>query len=778
MKHEHHHGPACGHDHDIAIDPVCGMKVKVAGARNTTVHEGHTYYFCNPKCLQKFTAEPDRYLKPAEAAPLPPVAAGTIFTCPMHPEIRQVGPGGCPICGMALEPAEVSLDQGPNEELLDMTRRLWIGGALAVPVVALDMGGHLFDLHRFLPHGMTGWLLLALSTPVVLWAGWPFLVRGWQSVRTRNLNMFTLIALGTGTAWLYSVVATVAPGLFPPSLRGADGSMPVYFEPAAVIVVLVLVGQVLELRARDVTGGAIKALLGLAPRVALRVGADGSDSEVAIEAIAVGDLMRVRPGEKVPVDGVVVDGRSAVDESTITGEPMPVTKEAGAKAIGGTVNTSGTFVMRAERVGADTMLARIVKMVSEAQRSRAPIQRLADVVAGWFVPAVIAVALLAFVAWMIWGPSPAFSHALLAAVSVLIIACPCALGLATPMSIMVGVGRGAAAGILIRNADALERLEKVDTLVVDKTGTLTLGKPEVTSIESLGSVPDVEILKLAASLERGSEHPIATAILAAAKQRGTILADVADFDSPSGKGVSGTLDGRHLLLGNAGFLSERGVHADEAERRADTLRESGATVVLLAVDGKVEGLIAVSDPVKETTPAALRELREAGIRLVMLTGDNPRTAAAVAKGIGIDEVEAGVLPEGKARVIQRLKAEGRVVAMAGDGVNDAPALAAADVGIAMGTGTDVAIESAGVTLVKGDLMGIAKARRLSQATMSNIRQNLFFAFVYNVAGVPIAAGLLYPLFGLLLSPVVAAAAMALSSVSVIGNALRLRRTML
>ncbi len=782
MTDTHQHSAHCHHPdpEERATDPVCGMKVKIAGAKNTTVHEGHTYYFCNPKCLQKFTAEPDRYLKPAEAAPAPPVAAGTIFTCPMHPEIRQVGPGSCPICGMALEPAEVSLDQGPNEELLDMTRRLWIGGALAVPVVALDMGSHLFDLHRLLPHGMTGWLLLALSTPVVLWAGWPFFVRGWQSVRTRNLNMFTLIALGTGTAWLYSVVATVAPGLFPPSLRGADGSMPVYFEPAAVIVVLVLVGQVLELRARDVTGGAIKALLGLAPRVALRVGTQGQDSgggdsEVAIEAIAVGDRLRVRPGEKVPVDGVVTEGRSAVDESTITGEPMPVTKEAGAKVIGGTVNTSGTFVMRAERVGADTMLARIVRMVSEAQRSRAPIQRLADVVAGWFVPTVIAVALLAFVAWMIWGPSPAFSYALLAAVSVLIIACPCALGLATPMSIMVGVGRGAASGILIRNADALERLEKVDTLVVDKTGTLTIGRPEVTSIESLGAMPDVEILKLAASLERGSEHPIATAILAAARQRGTVLATVSEFDSPSGKGVTGTLEGRHLLLGNAGFLTERGVYADEAERRADTLRESGATVVLLAVDGRVEGLIAVSDPVKETTPAALRELRQAGIRLVMLTGDNPRTAAAVAKGIGIDEVEAGVLPEGKARVIQRLKAEGRVVAMAGDGVNDAPALAAADVGIAMGTGTDVAIESAGVTLVKGDLLGIAKARRLSQATMSNIRQNLFFAFVYNVAGVPIAAGLLYPLFGVLLSPVVAAAAMALSSVSVIANALRLRR---
>ena len=777
MTQVHMHGADCRHDHseEHATDPVCGMKVKIAVARNTTVHAGQTYYFCNPKCLQKFTAEPDRYLKPTEAAPAPPVAAGTIFTCPMHPEIRQVGPGSCPICGMALEPAEVSLDQGPNEELLDMTRRLWIGGALAIPVVVLDMGGHLLGLHALLPPGLSNWLLLALATPVVLWAGWPFFVRAVQSIRTRNLNMFTLIGLGTGTAWLYSVVATAAPGLFPAALRGAGGAMPVYFEPAAVIVVLVLVGQVLELRARDVTGGAIKALLGLAPRVALRVGADGQDSEVAIEAIAVGEKLRVRPGEKVPVDGVVVEGRSSVDESTITGEPMPVTKEAGARVIGGTVNQSGAFVMQAERVGADTMLARIVKLVSEAQRSRAPIQRLADVVAGWFVPAVILAAALAFAAWTIWGPQPTFTYALLAAVSVLIIACPCALGLATPMSIMVGVGRGAAAGILIRNADALERLEKVDTLVIDKTGTLTLGKPSVTAIESLGVLAPEEILRLAASLERGSEHPLATAILVAARERNVPPAAVDDFDSPSGKGVTGTLDGQHLLLGNAGFLGERGVYADEAERKADTLRESGATVVLFAVDGKVEGLIAISDRIKETTPEALAALRKAGLRLVMLTGDNRRTAAAVAKSLGIDEVEAEVLPEEKARIVQRLKGEGRVVAMAGDGVNDAPALAAADVGIAMGTGTDVAIESAGVTLVKGDLMGIVRARRLSQATMGNIRENLFFAFVYNAAGVPIAAGALYPVLGLLLSPIVAAAAMALSSVSVIANALRLRR---
>jgi Cu+-exporting ATPase len=786
MTDTHQHGAHCHHaadeEHapDRATDPVCGMKVKIAGAKNTTVHEGRTHYFCSPKCLQKFAAEPDRYLKPAEAAAAPPAAAGTIFTCPMHPEIRQVGPGSCPICGMALEPAEVSLDQGPNEELLDMTRRLWIGGALAVPVVALDMahhfgGGALLGLHALMATGLFNWLLLALATPAVLWAGWPFFVRAVQSIRTRNLNMFTLIGLGTGTAWLYSVVATAAPGLFPAALHGADGSMPVYFEPAAVIVVLVLVGQVLELRARDVTGGAIKALLGLAPRVALRVGADGHDAEVAIEAIAVGDQLRVRPGEKVPVDGVVTEGRSSVDESTITGEPIPVTKEAGARVIGGTVNQSGAFVMQAERVGADTMLARIVKLVSEAQRSRAPIQRLADVVAGWFVPAVMLVSAIAFAAWMIWGPQPAFTYALLAAVSVLIIACPCALGLATPMSIMVGVGRGAAAGILIRNADALEQLEKVDTLVIDKTGTLTLGKPSVTDIESLGDLPAEEILRLAAGLERGSEHPLGTAIVAAAKERDLALAAVDDFDSPSGKGVTGTIEGRHLLLGNAGFLAERGVYADAAERKADTLRESGATVVLFAVDGKVEGLIAISDRIKETTPDALAALRKAGIRLVMLTGDNRRTAAAVAKSLGIDEVEAEVLPEDKARIVQRLKGEGRVVAMAGDGVNDAPALAAADVGIAMGTGTDVAIESAGVTLVKGDLLGIVRARHLSQATMGNIRQNLFFAFVYNAAGVPIAAGVLYPLFGLLLSPIVAAAAMALSSVSVIANALRLRR---
>jgi Cu+-exporting ATPase len=762
-------------DPAIAIDPVCGMKVKIEGAKNTTVLEGQTYYFCNPKCLQKFTADPARYLKPEEAPPAAPVAPGTVFTCPMHPEIRQVGPGSCPICGMALEPAEITLDDGPNEELLDMTRRLWIGGALAVPLVALDMGGHLFGLHGLLPHGVMPWLMLALATPVVLWAGWPFFARGWQSVRTGHLNMFTLIALGTGVAWAYSVVATVAPGLFPAGLRGADGSVPVYFEPAAVIVVLVLVGQVLELRARDATGGAIKALLGLAPRTALRIDSDGNDAEVAIDRISVGDRLRVRPGEKVPVDGAVIEGAGSVDESAITGEPMPVSKAAGARVIGGTVNTSGTFVMKAELVGSDTMLSRIVKMVAEAQRSRAPIQRLADIVAGWFVPTVIAVSVIAFAAWSIWGPAPAFSYALVAAVSVLIIACPCALGLATPMSIMVGVGRGAAAGILIRNAEALERLEKVDTLVVDKTGTLTLGKPALSAVEPLGRLSEDEILRLAASLERGSEHPIAAAILAGAKSRGAAMANVEGFASPAGKGVSGTVEGRRLLLGNAAFLREAGIDIAAADAKADTLRQDGATVVLLAVDGRAEGLLSVSDPVKETTPEALKRLREAGLHIVMLTGDNRRTAASVAARLGIDAVEAEVLPEDKARIVQRLKAEGRVVAMAGDGINDAPALAAADVGIAMGTGTDIAIESAGITLVKGDLLGIVRARRLSRATMANIRQNLFFAFVYNAAGVPIAAGVLYPLLGITLSPVFAAAAMALSSVSVIGNALRLRR---
>ncbi|MBN9490917.1 MAG: cadmium-translocating P-type ATPase [Alphaproteobacteria bacterium] len=760
--HPHHHAAVA----DTAIDPVCGMTVKINGAKNVTVHEGETYYFCNPKCLAKFTAEPRRYLKPQEQpAPLP-VAPGTIFTCPMHPEVRQVGPGSCPICGMALEPAEITLDQGPNEELIDMARRLWIGGALTVPVVALDMGGHFFNLHTLLPHGLLPWIELVLATPVVLWAGWPFFVRGAQSIVRRALNMFTLIALGTGAAWLYSLVATLAPGLFPASFRMADGSVPTYFEPAAVIVVLVLVGQVLELRARDATSGAIKALLGLAPRTALRITAT-SDEEVPLEAIVVGDLLRVRPGEKVPVDGTVTEGRGSVDESTITGEPMPVTKEAGAKVVGGTVNRSGTFAMKAEHVGADTVLARIVKLVAEAQRSRAPIQRLADVVAGWFVPAVVAIAAITAAAWAIWGPAPALSHALLAAVSVLIIACPCALGLATPMSIMVGVGRGASMGVLIRNAEALERLEKVDTLVFDKTGTLTVGRPTVSAVTGV-ALPETEVLRLAASLERGSEHPIATAILEAARAKKIALAATTNFESPAGRGVAGTIEGKHVVLGNARFLAEQGIADIDAP-------QTEATIVLLGVDGAFAGSIAVSDPIKETAAEALGALRADGLRLVMLTGDNRRTAEAVGRTLGLTEIEAEVLPEDKARIVQRLRGEGRVVAMAGDGINDAPALAAADVGIAMGGGTDIAIESAGITLAKGELSGIVRARGLSQATMRNIRQNLLFAFIYNAAGVPIAAGLLYPLFGLLLSPILAAAAMSLSSVSVIGNALRLRR---
>ena len=751
------------------------MKVKVAGARNTATHDGHTYYFCNPKCLQKFTAEPLRYLKPAEVVPAPPVAPGTIYTCPMHPEIRQIGPGSCPICGMALEPAEVSLDHGPNEELLDMTRRLWIGLVLSLPVVALEMGGHLTNLHMLLGEKTSNWLQFILATPVVLWCGWPFFVRGWQSLLTRNLNMFTLIAMGTGVAWVYSVIAVALPGLFPQAFRSPDGSVAVYFEAAAVITVLVLLGQVLELRAREQTSGAIKALLDLAPKTARRLKDDGTDEEVSLDAIAVGDRLRVRPGEKVPVDGELIDGRSSLDESMITGESMPVTKERGAKVIAGTLNATGGFVLRAEKVGRDTMLARIVQMVAEAQRSRAPIQRLADQVAGYFVPVVIAVAIAAFVAWAMFGPEPRLAFGLVAAVTVLIIACPCALGLATPMSIMVGVGRGAQAGVLIKNAEALERMERIDTLVVDKTGTLTEGKPKVVAIVPAAGFEENDVLRLAASIEKASEHPLALAIVAAAAERKLTLSEVSAFDSPTGKGVLGTVDGHRLALGNARFLGETGVDTAALEEAAERLRQDGATAIFLGIDGKATAVFAIADPVKATTAEALKALAKDRIRVVMLTGDNRTTAEAVARRLGISEVEAEVLPEQKSAVVERLRREGRVVAMAGDGVNDAPALAAAEVGIAMGTGTDVAIESAGITLLKGDLMGIVKAKRLSEATMSNIRQNLFFAFVYNAAGVPIAAGILYPTFGILLSPIIAAAAMALSSVSVVGNALRLRR---
>jgi Cu+-exporting ATPase len=692
----------------------------------------------------------------------------------MHPEIRQIGPGACPICGMALEPVVAEAEAGPSAELVDMTRRFWIGLAFTAPVFALEMGGHFLGLHRFLAPQISNWLQFALATPVVLWAGWPFFVRGAQSLVTRNLNMFTLIAMGVGVAWVYSVVATFAPGLFPEGFRGPDGSVAIYFEAAAVITVLVLLGQVLELRAREQTGGAIRALLDLAPTIAKRVTPDGADEEVALEHVHVGDLLRVRPGEKIPVDGRLIEGRSAVDESMVTGESMPVTKSPGDRVIGGALNRTGSFVMRAEKVGRDTMLARIVEMVAAAQRSRAPIQRLADDVAGWFVPLVLLVAVLAFSAWAIWGPEPRLSHALVAAVSVLIIACPCALGLATPMSVMVGVGRGAQSGVLIKNAEALERFEKVDTLVIDKTGTLTEGKPRVTAVRPAQGMAEDDLLALAASLERGSEHPLAIAIVEAALERNLALKEASGFDSPVGKGVTGRVDGKDMVIGNRRFLAELGVDATAMDAEAERLREDGATAIFVAIDGQISGILAIADPIKASTPDALRALREDGVRVVMLTGDNWTSARAVAKKLGIEEVEAEILPEEKSRVVARLRQDKRIVAMAGDGVNDAPALAAADVGIAMGTGTDVAIESAGVTLLKGDLRGIVRGRRLSEATMRNIRQNLFFAFIYNAAGVPIAAGALYPAFGLLLTPTIAAAAMALSSVSVVVNSLRLR----
>jgi P-type Cu+ transporter len=707
----------------------------------------------------------------APAAPAPP---GTIYTCPMHPEIRQVGPGSCPICGMALEPVAAAVDSGPSRELVDMTRRFWIGLALAVPVFALEMGGHLTGLTMRIGQQASSWIQFALATPVVLWAGWPFFARGWRSIVTRRLNMFTLIALGVGVAWIYSVAAVLAPAVFPPAFRDASGAVPVYFEAAAVITVLVLLGQVLELRARERTGGAIRALLDLAPKTARRIRADGTDEEVGLDLIQPGDRLRVRPGEKVPVDGELLEGRVAIDESLVTGESMPVTKEPGAKVIAGALNKTGSFVMRAEKVGADTLLSRIVQMVAEAQRSRAPIQRMADQVSAWFVPAVLAVAAVAFAAWASVGPEPRFAYALVAAVSVLIIACPCALGLATPMSIMVGVGRGAQAGVLIKNAEALERFEKIDTLVVDKTGTLTEGRPAVTAVIPAAGFKKDELLRLAASLERGSEHPLADAILRAAKDRGLTLSEAQDFDSPVGKGVLGMVDGRRVVLGGARIMAEQGVDLAPLRAPAEALQQEGATAIYAAADGRLAGLLGIADPIKASTAEAVRALKAEGVRIVMMTGDNRTTAQAVAARLGIDEVEAEVLPQDKAAVVQKLRSEGRAVAMAGDGVNDAPALAAADVGVAMGAGADVAIESAGVTLLQGDLTGLVRARRLSQAVMRNIRQNLIFAFVYNVAGVPIAAGVLYPALGLLLSPQIAAAAMALSSVSVIGNALRLR----
>ncbi|MEQ8594083.1 MAG: copper-translocating P-type ATPase [Parvibaculum sp.] len=700
---------------------------------------------------------------------------GAQWTCPMHPEIVRDRPGSCPICGMALEPMMPAAGDAPNPEYADMRRRFWIGLVLALPVVALEMGAHLTGLSHVVAPQTNNLVQMVLATPVVLWAGWPFFERGWQSLASRNLNMFTLIAMGTGVAWAYSMVATLAPDIFPDAFRSAHGAVAVYFEAAAVITVLVLLGQVLELRARETTGDAIKALLGLEAKTARRVNADGNDEDVAIEEIAVGDLLRVRPGEKVPVDGALHEGGGAVDEAMITGEAMPVTKRPGDRLIAGTINQTGGFTMKAEKIGRDTMLAQIVGLVAAAQRSRAPIQRLADKVSGWFVPAVIAAAVIAFAAWSVFGPEPRFAFALVAAVAVLIIACPCALGLATPMSIMVGVGRGAGMGVLVRDAATLERMERVDTLVIDKTGTLTEGKPRVVEIVVAEGVDEDEMLRLTASLERASEHPLGAAIVKASEERGMRLADVSDFDSPVGRGARGTVEGRNVAAGNAKYLADLEVDTRALEDAAERLRRDGATAIFASIDGKAAGVIAIADPVKETTPAALDALKADGIRIVMLTGDNITTAEAVSRRLGIHDVEAEVLPERKAEIVSELKVQGRVVAMAGDGVNDAPALAAADVGIAMGTGTDVAMESAGITLLGGDLGGIVRARTLSRATMRNIRQNLFFAFVYNAAGVPVAAGLLYPFFGILLSPVIAAAAMSLSSVSVIGNALRLRR---
>jgi Cu+-exporting ATPase len=765
------------HSHAVvatAVDPVCGMTVDPARSPYRFSHAQAVFHFCSAGCRGKFAADPDTYLHGTAPGPAEVVPEGTIYTCPMHPEIRQAGPGACPICGMALEPEAGGADDGG--ELADMTRRLLISTLLALPVVALDMGGHFGLWH--LPGNISAYAELVLATLVVLWGGWPFFVRGARSLATFNLNMFTLIAMGTGVAYGYSIVAALAPGLFPAAFRDEHGGIALYFEAASVITVLVLLGQVLELRARASTSGAIRALIALAPKTARRINDDGSDEDVPLDAVAVGDRLRVRPGEKIPVDGVLIEGRSAVDESMVTGEAMPVSKDQGDEVIAGTLNGSGGFVMRAEKVGRDTMLAHIVQMVATAQRSRAPIQRLADRVAAAFVPAVIAVALIAFAAWAAFGPQPRLAYALVAAVTVLIIACPCALGLATPMSIMVGVGRAAQAGILIRNAEALERLEKIDTLVVDKTGTLTEGKPKVTAIMPVQNFDENILLRFAASVERSSEHPLAAAIVAAAAERKIDLLAVSDFASPSGKGATGVVERRRVALGNAKFFAELGIATAALQGEAERLRGDGGTVIFVAINGVLAGLMAVADPLKASTRAALDALKAQGLAIVMLTGDSRTTAEAVARQLGIADVEAEVLPGRKAAAIEELRHAGRIVAMAGDGINDAPALAAADVGIAMGGGTDIAMASAGVTLVKGDLDGIVRAKKLSAATMHNIRQNLWFAFVYNAAGVPIAAGALYPLFGLLLSPAFGAAAMALSSVSVVANALRLRRVVL
>ncbi|MDX1499774.1 MAG: heavy metal translocating P-type ATPase [Woeseiaceae bacterium] len=805
----HHSAGGAGHR-----DPVCGMTVRADSAHRFD-HAGEAYRFCSAGCRDRFAADPDGYLdgSPAqyempddadgtgpwvcpmcpevredEPVPCPkcgmalepatpaPLRTKTQYTCPMHPEIVRDAPGSCPICGMALEPVTVTLEEEENPELVDMTRRFVVSVGLTVPVLVLAMGDMLgLPLGAWLPHRTQAWLELLLATPVVLWGGLPFFQRGWQSLVSRHLNMFTLIALGTGVAWLYSVVATLAPGIFPDSFRDMHGEVGIYFEAAAVIVTLVLLGQVLELRARGRTGAAIRALLGLAPATARRIDADGSERDVPLDEVRTGDRLRVRPGEKVPVDGTVLEGKSSVDESMLTGEPVPVTKAAGDEVVGATVNGSGSLVIEATRVGSETLLARIVQMVAAAQRSRAPIQRLADVVAAYFVPAVVAIAVVTFVVWAIAGPEPAMAYAIINAVAVLIIACPCALGLATPVSVMTATGKGASAGVLFRDAESIERLREVDTLVVDKTGTLTEGRPRLVRVEVVAGQDEAELLALAAAVEKASEHPLALAIVAGAEERGATPRASGAFESVTGKGVTGTADGRAIAIGNAALFESLGIEAGSLLERAEALRADGATVMLAAVDGQAAGLLAVADPVKQTTPAAMEALHADGIRIVMLTGDSETTARAVARQLGIDEVIAGVLPDAKADYVARLQDEGRIVAMAGDGINDAPALARADVGIAMGTGTDVAMESAGVTLVKGDLGAIVRARRLSRATMRNIRQNLFFAFVYNAVGVPVAAGVLYPFFGVLMSPMLAAAAMSFSSVSVIGNALRLNR---
>jgi len=779
MDHSHHvhaHGAAGGPGESVR-DPVCGMAVDPATARFRAHHDDTDYFFCSAGCERKFTAAPAKYLSPPTSPPTAKASPTAIYTCPMHPEVRQQGPGACPICGMALEPAALSAERAPNPELRDMTIRFWIATVLGLPVVLMGMnmgGDFMAPLHAALPARVAPWMDTILATLVVWGAGWPLLVRGFDSFRRRHLNMFSLIALGVMVAYLFSLTAVVAPDIFPPALRDQTGAVPQYYESAIAITILVLLGQVLELRARENTGDALRALLNLAPKTALRITSSG-DETVPLENLQAGDQVRIRPGESVPVDGDVIDGESSVDESMVTGESMPVTKHIGDKVIGGTLNQTSALVVRATKIGSETMLARIVALVGEAQRSRAPIQRLADSVAAYFVPLVIAAAFAAFAAWMVWGPEPHFSYALVAAVSVLIIACPCALGLATPMSIMVGVGRGAHAGVLIRSAEALERLEKMDTLVVDKTGTLTTGKPAVTAVVTVPGFDEAYVLSMAAGVERASAHPLAHAIVAVARQRKLAIGDATAFQSATGKGVTASVGGVQVALGNATFLKEANIDPCALSVRAEALRRDGGTVFFVAIGGALAGLIAVADPIKPTTEAALAHLRAEGVRIVMLTGDNRVTAEAVAQQLGIDDVHADVLPEEKHRIVRKLKTDGHVVAMAGDGVNDAPALAEADVGIAMGTGTDAAMESAGITLVKGDLAGIARARALSNATMTNIRQNLFLAFVYNALGVPIAAGVLYPFLGWMLSPMIAAAAMALSSVSVVANALRLRR---